>query len=283
MNTDVEKSERILKSLCPAVSEVCQPLFNYLSVSFFRYIRSYPNGDKIILCTDANWLTEYFKDKLYDVEYANFHKIPKFSSGVSVHSKCIIEDPVCDFWNKMSNVTNYNLILALYEKYDSYLEFYNFCLIQDTHAANNIFLNNHSIFHHFIEYFRDKGQSILEQAEQAKFACKPSENYDQDTRNNWMLGLETSLERIVVDQMPVNRFYLNGSLDKIYLTRNEAVFVKHLINGENIDSIAKKLNLSMNECNNIEKQVMAKLNVNNEKDLRKVINTNRIAKKLTYL
>ncbi|MCS5711980.1 hypothetical protein [Candidatus Berkiella aquae] len=98
MPSNIVQSEALLKSLCPAVREVCQPLFNYLSVSFFRYIRSYPDRSKYILCTNEDWLTEYFKDKLYDVEYANFHKIPR--TGISIHGHCNDTDPVCTFWNK---------------------------------------------------------------------------------------------------------------------------------------------------------------------------------------
>ena len=283
MTINIVNSEAILKSLCPDVRKICQPMFNYLSVSFFRYVRSFPNNEKVILCTDENWLTEYFKDKLYDVEYANFHKIPSLSSGISVHSKCTVDDPVCNFWNKMSDPTDYNLIMALYEKYDTYLEFYNFGLTQDTHAANNIFLNNHSLFHHFIEYFREQGQGILEKAMLAKFICKAQDDYTEDTRNNWMLGLDTSLVNMVIEQMPIQKFYLNGALDKIFLTKEEAFLIKHHLSGENLASIAKKLNITEQNCQALEKQVMTKLNVSTEQDLRRVLNANRIAKKLSYL
>ncbi len=283
MTLNIVNSEAILKSLCPEVRKVCNPIFNYLSVSFFRYVRSYPNNEKFIIASDENWLEEYFKDKLYDVEYANFHKVPKLSSGISIHSKCSVDDPVCNFWNKMSDPTDYNLIMALYEKNETYLEFYNFGLTQDTHAANNIFLNNHSLFHHFIEFFRDQGQGIIQKAELAKFVCKAQEDYTEETRNNWMLGLDSSLVSMVVEQMPIEKFYLNGNLDKVFLTKQEAILVKCMLNGEPLANIAKKLSLADKDVQDIQKAIMTKLKANNEQEMKKILSANRIAKKLSYI
>lgn len=284
MTTDnnYSHSEEVLKSLCPAVREICQPIFNYLSISFFRYNRSYPDRSKFILCSDETWLTEYFKDKLYDIEYASYHKIPKIGSGISVHSRCTSTDPVCTFWNKMGDVTNYNLILALYEKYDSYLEFYNFGLKVDVHAANNIFLSNHNLFHHFIAYFREHAQDLFKQAESVKFLCKES-NYDNDAKNNWMLGLPDTYEKMIVDQMPVNMVYLNGKLDSVFLTKEEAIFAKFLLNGVSMDNIHEKMHIPAEQCNVLKNSLVSKLKLTTEKELRLALTNNRIQKKISFI
>lgn len=278
----MKNSEQTLISLCPAVAEICQPIFDYLSISFFRYVRSYQNSEKYILCSDKKWLTEYFKEKIYDVEYANYHKIPRIGSGISVHSACTSKDPVCVFWNKQGAATNYNIILALYEKYDAYLEFYNFGLKQDTHATNNIFLNNHNLFHHFIAYFRDQAQDILQTANTVRFACKET-NYKEDAKNNWMLGLPENLEKIIIQQMPVEKIYLNGNLDNIYLTVEEAIYSKFLLNGLNNDKISAKMSITQQECLNLQRSIQEKLQLASPNDIRASLINNRVQKKISSL
>ncbi|MCS5711981.1 hypothetical protein [Candidatus Berkiella aquae] len=182
----------------------------------------------------------------------------------------------------MAGTGNYRLILALYEKHDTYLEFYNFGLKQDTHASNNIFLNNHSLFHHFITYFREKGHPILLKAETAKFECKET-NYSEDIHNNWMLGLPNEFEKMIVEQMPVAQIYLNGSLDQVFLTREEAIFVRHYLNGFNLEQIKVKMSNSLDDCKAIVNALTKKLNLVSEKDLRSTLIANRIQKKISFI
>ncbi|MCS5711676.1 hypothetical protein [Candidatus Berkiella aquae] len=281
-NNNYAESELILKSLCPYVRKICQPMFDYLSISFFRYVRSYPNNEKYIMCTDENWIAAYFENEVYDLEYANYYKIPKIGSGISIHAVCTSDDPICVFWNKMSDETNYNFILALYEKYDAYLEFYNFGLSKEIHAGNNIFLNNHNLFHHFITYFRENAQELFLQAEKVKFKCKET-NYEEDVSNNWMLGLSEDYEKMVIEQMPVTKVYLDGYLDNVHLTKDEAIFAKHLLSGHHAEQIKEKMHLSLEKLKALEDNLLLKLKVGTEKDLRSILTNNRIQKKLAFI
>ncbi len=44
------------------IQDICAPIFNLLGATFFRYLRVYPDGSRIHLCTDPNW-TEHFYSK----------------------------------------------------------------------------------------------------------------------------------------------------------------------------------------------------------------------------
>ncbi len=277
---DLKPNERYLLSLCDATLEICMPIFNHLLVRYFRYVKSYKNGDKIILCTNPYWLEQYFKDQFYDTELANFHRHPDGTQGISIHGTCHASHPVCQFWNKHATQCNYNHVLAMYEKFDDYFELYDFGLKQDSHAANNIFLNNPKVFNQFIIYFRSKAKILIENAEKGKF--KSVINTDFNQKENWMRGIDKDAEAHVMKALQVNNMYLDGHLSEIFITQPEALAAMCFIKGMSFEKAAKVMKVEVSVYELALASMINKLGASSKDDLRALLFKNGLYKKILH-
>lgn len=275
------EKQKNLKALCPEVQSIMFALSEYLNITFFRYVKSYPNGEKFIVCNSEAWLDEYFKEKFYNLELANYYKHPDGSKGVSIHGHCDQDHEVCEFWNRQEKVGNYNNILAFYVKFKNYFELYDFGINQDSHTSNNVFLNNQNIFRHFFLYFKSRGQQLLKQAYDNRFMVEKLENYDD--KKNWMLGMNSQMSIIALSEMPLIEVFLDDEYEDHPLTLMEAKSLKFFLEGYKFSQAPNELGVSeARHIDNLQK-VMTKLNITSYTDLRSLAHQRNIARKLTFL
>lgn len=235
--TSLEQKKQNLIDLSPMVRTLCEPLSNFLGIKYFRYVRSYKDNTKFCICTHEDWLKAYFEQEFYNVELANYHKMPDNAKGISLHGGCDDDNVICKFWNSMANLCEYNYILAIYEKNDEYFDLFNFAVMENTHVASNIFLNNRFLFNHFIMFFYDEGEMLIHEADENRFEVSPVKDFK--VRDNWLLGLNEKEEEEILAQMKINRMYLTHKKDSDYLDSNEAKILKLLVRGYSEEQIAK--------------------------------------------
>ncbi|MGE3318281.1 MAG: hypothetical protein AB7I18_03205 [Candidatus Berkiella sp.] len=216
-----------LISLCPEVNDILYALNKYLDVTFFRYVKSYPNGEKFILSNSEPWLKEYFKSEFYNREFADYSKHPEGSKGVHIHHECDKEHPVCQFWNKNGKIGKYNSKIAFFIKFKAYFEMYDFGILGDSHRSSDTFFNNQKVFRHFFLYFKSRGRNLFKEAELAKFSVNIIENYD--SKENWLLGINEQDAKLVFLEMPLLEFYLDDEFADVALTLEEARSLRFLL------------------------------------------------------
>lgn len=276
-----QEQRKGLKALCPEVQNLLFALEQYLHVSFFRYVKSYPDHSKYIVCNNASWLDAYFDDEFYDTELASYHKHPKHSHGISIHGKCHENHPSCIFWNRHKKIGSYSQIMAFYVKYDSYFEIYDFGLNTTEHQANNLFLNNQKIFKHFFLYFKCRGRPVLEKADLLRFTSDSEENYDDS--ENWMLGVTDQLAHIAIQEMRLTDFHLEDELAHIDLTISEARSLKVFLEGYTFTEAPDLIGLSSARYKVLLQSVMRKVGVDSFFALRKLCHEKHINRKLAFL
>ncbi len=276
----LDKQKKLI-ALCPEADKVIFALKQYLGVTFFRYVKSFPNGEKFIVCNNEAWLKAYFKEKFYQKELADFKKHPVGSRGSHIHHPCTRDHPACNFWRAHSDIGDYTCFVYFFVKFKDYLEAYNFGLNGDAHKTNDTFFNNQHIFRHFFLYFRSHGQELLKNAYDARFLAESNENYN--LQDNWLLGINEQLTKVVIQEMPLQQIYLDDEYENISFTVNEANSLKCFLEGYSMQQGAEILHISeTSQINNLGK-IMDKLQVKGYNDLRTLCLQHNIALKLTFL
>lgn len=273
-------SQRLIE-MCDDVKKICLPLFLYLTIRYFRIVRSYADGTKIILCSNKFWLKQYFDEQFYNTEFATFQKMPDNIEGISIHGSCNSLNPVCQFWNKLGPYCEYNNILAMYKKNDAYLDMFDFGLSQDSHVAHNIFLNNERIFRHFINYFYQEAKPLMKEAYKYRFEVKLDSDIPQKT--NWMLGLVDDYEDAVIEKMPLKEIYLSDNMTSEPLSIMEAKVILKLAKGIDKKEIMGKHDLTKNELGDVIQSITEKLEIKSEKEIKKEIFKRKLLPKLMLI
>lgn len=278
---EFQKRQEKLIELCPEVDSILYAMKEYIDISFFRYVKSFPDGEKYIVSNNAEWLKAYFREKFYDTELASYHKHPDGSKGVSIHSKCLLNHKNCQFWNQQEGIGNYKNIMTFFIKFDKYLEMYNFGIDGDIHESNMKFLNNQSIFRHFFLYFKSRGQVILQAARQNSFQIHIDEAFDLN--ENWFLGIDKQRKTIALHEMPLLELYLDNQFDDVALSLTEARSLRFFLEGFKFSEAPHLLGIS--EARHIDNltKVMGKLNSKSYTDLRSLCHKTNIARKLGFL
>lgn len=278
LENDRQKKEEQLMEMCDLVKEICMPLFMFLTIRFFRLVRSYPDGSKFILCSNWFWLKQYFDNAFYNLELATYQKLPDNSEGISLHGACDSSNPVCAFWNRLGPYCEYNNLLSMYKKTDDYLDLFDFGLGNDTHVAQNIFLNNQTILQHFINYFYQEAKPLMQKAYDCRFQIDIPEDFDK--KNNWLLGLEDEYESKILKKMPLKEIYLGDNLTASAICAREGKIILLLAKGYNKKQISDQLQISEVDLKNDIESILEKLNVSSEADIKKAIFKMKLLSKL---
>ncbi len=274
-----EKQNKLL-SLCPEVDNLLFALKNYLGISFFRYVKSYPNSEKYILSNNPAWLEAYFQKKYHDYELADFSRHPEGSKGVHIHNQCNKDYPACKFWNEHGKIGNYNCKIAFFIKFKHYFEMYDFGIQGDSHQTNDTFFNNQKVFRHFFLYFKSRGREILNQAELAKFSVNP---VVQEQKCNWLLGINNLTTKLVLEDMPLTEFYLDDEFADVGLTLNEARSLRFFLDGHHFKHALDVIGVTEEHHVEALTSVMEKVAVTSYNELRSLCYQRNIARKLTFL
>lgn len=280
--TNTASPYAVFLDYCDDIKQICQPLFDYLPIRFFRYVVSYRDNTKFVLCTDKAWLEDYFNQQFYMDELANFAKHPENSSGLSIHSaNCGTQQVICEFWAKHRARLNYDDIFCTYEKFENFMELYNFGFSQHKHTGANIFLNNKFILDNFLVYFKDKAQEIILDAQTHKFSHPPLPQ--SNFRDNWLLGMKPENINELMAKIKPSRIYLEGSLNHIYLTPIESQCLKLILQGNKYKAISHIMSRSPRTIESYAAKIKDKFKVRTKTDLLLFCSQNRVLEKLQNL
>lgn len=247
---------------CEEIQKICEPFFLQTHLSYYNYVRVYDDGSRICLSNNKPWMEFVFGN--HSQFKITFEEKPEHGQ-----SRYVI-------WDNVEGINDDSLMVKAREEFDiahgftiitsytGYVEFQYFGTTKQNHHLNNFYINNLDALHNFGMFFRDKAESIIEAAEREKIKLEGHEFF-------WLTKEEGTGNYVRVqyltDKNEVERYYLNGDLKNIYLTKREAQCLTALIDGFTAKEIGKLLGISYRTVQNYLEDVKQKLSCHTRSSL----------------
>ncbi len=260
-----QQNKQHLIDLCNKVCQFCHPLADLFNINYFAYHRNYADNKKFLLSSRSD-ITEYYftvnadyyMNSILDIKQSGHF----FLDDVDQHSDCAINviSPLAKKFNTSHIIINvrhfkqYSEILA-YGVPINYIEF------------NRDFLIHQNFFDYFTLHFKDQAKKIIEEAKNYCYKFKSFPKLNMKDRQDIIRDKIKTYE----NASQINRFYLSGEYEDIYLTRKELDCLVLFYNTTNYQVIAKQLNLSAITIQRHFDSIRTKLKCNNKKELIKIV------------
>ncbi len=232
------------------VSKICTPLRN-LGVSGFQYMRKFTDGRRFILCDRPELMQFFYEECFYPITWYDNDK------SFTTNSYSFEFWPIKSLFNSaeqelldqnLHNLFDISQSIAYLDKNKHFLEIFRF------------FSNNKSIYHikrgvlfHFMFYFKENMQKIIEHSKQESF-------YVPSNTNKVCNSPSKENEDNIINLMPIKRYYLRGELSKMYLTRREKDCLHWCLQGKNSEETSNILGISKKTVENTLQKIKEKFN-----------------------
>ncbi len=260
IDTLISYSDEIDNIIAPLKETFNINFFNYSNLRWhFRDIKTYWLGNH------RDWLNYYYEHQLYlrnenlpdttsnGIYFIDDYRKPNSPSSDMAYIQRILQDKF-----DICHVT----IIA--QHHLGYSEYYMFGVPSDVDDFNKNFLLHKKYFKQFIIYFKDKAFKILKDAKRSAYSLTDLINktplfYFNSTKN------ETKTQ--IVNNLSIQRYFLDGKYENIYLTPRETECLLLLCNDLYYAEIAKKLNISPATVREHIDNIKRKLYCKSKKDL----------------
>lgn len=243
---DLQGSTAIM--MANKIAKICVPLRN-LGISGFQYMRRFPDGSRYILC-DCPQLMEYFyQEGFYPLTWYDHDK------PISIHRSGIEFWPINSLYNtpeqetldkNMCKLFNISQSITFLEKNTNFLDISRFLF-----GSTRIYLFNDRIFHHFIFYFRENAQKLMNQCHDQRIIVPIS---------NKKIAINEENENNFMNSISIKKYYLYGKPDNTYLTVHEKNCLHWCIQGKTYEEIGLILGTSKRTVENHIYKIKEKLN-----------------------
>lgn len=145
------------------VREICLPIFKLFGLTFFRYLRVFPDGTRVHLCSNPEWTDTFYKNQFYNVAWYD-------------STKLVAPRSIETLWDEKSQL-NDNAVgiearthfamyhgISIVRSRNGYYEIFDFATDQENVQINDIYLNNLNFFDRFFFYFRDQARLLIKDA-----------------------------------------------------------------------------------------------------------------------
>lgn len=223
---DLEKHISIMGA--STVDEIIRPLREALNIKFFRYLKLYKTGKRIVLSNMPDAIRYMYgqgnyANLWYDGEFPEFLKEGwHFWHLNRLLDKRKIEE---DIENSLTSLLGVYHGITYVKEYDNHWEIYSFDAVD-----NVVYQVNKNLLLRFIYYFREQAKKLMAIGEMESIVL-PIKN----------LTLQQQLPEALItflDKTKINRYYLGGKYHGTYLTAKEAICVRWMIEGKTADEIA---------------------------------------------
>lgn len=274
MDYQVNEKSHISLTACEDIKEICSPLFKELNLKSFQYSRIYQDGSRSELSTHREYLKESFLQKKITNKVYSPNLLPtnqrylfitqwvesmpyEFNKKFTRRLKAQQQHKFGNGFVIVNHQENFHECFHFYSPLDNKLSFHNYC--QNLH-----------LLEHFIFYFKDKGQDIIQRSVSQKLVPP----WMKDT-NSPLLKIYNENE-IVLNKMNVERYFIDKGDFNTHLTKREFRCASLLIKGYDFKSIANKLNISSRTVETHINNIKLKLNCHSRMQLVELLNKARI-------
>ncbi len=232
--------------------KIVSPLLQHSRISYFCFVRRYKDNSRVCLSTHRHWNRAYISEKLFIFDI--FEKEECFLNNDYMLWDTLEKNKVYELAKSDFDIIHH---LTMVEKRLEFTDFFHFgSNIKENIVQNSEYLKNIDVLTLFTQYFKDSISSILPAVERLQIekhhatSCLNSDNED-------LLLNDFSL---LVDAIPINRYYFMLDNKQIYLSKREFECVKWLVRGKSATEIAKILSISQKTVQKHIENVKNKMN-----------------------
>jgi DNA-binding CsgD family transcriptional regulator len=239
------------------VAQLCEPIFNLFNLTFFRYLRVFPDGSRIHLCSNPTWTEHFYSKQYYKIAWFDANKI-EYPKNIEIiwDEKAKREDN--DVGIEARTYFNIYHGISIIRPGSGYYEVFDFATEKNNAKINDIYLNNLPLFERFFFYFRDRGNPLIQEAYNQRI--KPLDlmkKWNPDVQNS---NQKTDSVEKFLKQTQTKRYYINISNVDVYLTRKEVECIYWAVLGKSAEEIGMISGSSKRtteiHLNNIKKKLM---------------------------
>ena len=219
------------------LSAICKPLYK-LGVPYFTYFKLFKNGTYLEINARTDFdkfcLKELTDSKVYFNELMSILQLNKFTYHIMSHDMKLYKrnsqvDKRVVFLNDLNKLN----VLSLFKSKGEFIECYAFAMPRNGTNSFEFYFNNLPLLEHFIEYFNENAQAIIQTSEIKKLALFQHQ-YNFST-----------FSQATLHSLGVNLFLQETKLNKLVkLSSREVECLKLLALGNKIKQIASSLELS---------------------------------------
>jgi|GEM_PF-3517585 len=225
-------------SVVKKIKKITFPLFERGIISF-GYNKLFPNGDRIILENNTEWLYTFFKSELYKdvvdqqkvIEMMERAPNNKVYGYLWPHKPLTLTQDILFTHQKVWNG------VSVIKKSSTWVELYHFGAEKNNKGVLDFYLNNFEFLKNFIRYFSFSSLNILNKE-------------DRCFLKGYFLPFSLSKEVKVTNDMDVDQKPTFINLSSSFLTKREKECLDFLSKGKTAKEIAHYLGISVRtvEC-----------------------------------
>ncbi|MBS0357826.1 MAG: response regulator transcription factor [Proteobacteria bacterium] len=270
MTQKINLSGTVAKMKSAAVAKICKPLFASTDITYFCYLRRYKNGHFTFLPSEISFGSYLFEDGYYTHSWFAGASFDELKSGCTFWD--IIRQVSSDESNVISQKLSQSFKLSygveIIEKNREYCDFYSF-----SGNKASIYFTRMNILYQFIYYFREKCRTLLLDAYAEKLQL-----YNQSVTLAFIPIINVGLDDAKNNEplFDVNRYYLSGKYEGIFLTNREVEILEKLEEGKSIKCLAESLYISFRTFEHHVTNIKDKLQVSRTTEILQIAKRNRL-------
>lgn len=256
---DLEKHVSIYSA--KQVEKICRPLCDLFGIHFFRYLKLYKNGKRVVLSTNPDAIRYMYEqgawvDLWYDGNFPEFLKPGWYNWQINrMLDSREVEEKI---ENDLMSILNVKHGTTLVQENKQGFEIFSF----DSNL-NAIYQTDRNLFLRFTYYFKEQARQLIHAAETDGLwfdaPLNPCKNEYPDPIAKYLNETKTT------------RYYLAGNYGDTYLTDKEMACVKWMIAGKTAEEIAMIENNSIKTIQRHIENIKAKLNCQKQTQIIKLV------------
>lgn len=258
------------------IRTICKPLYEYLDITYFNYVKLNPNGSRSTLTDRPDFISKYYGNK----ELFQTKAVLKMEKA-----KKSIFHLSCEFRDQLSYIVARNDFdidngLTIIQPCGKSTELYYFGTTKNNYYHTNLYLNNVEMFYRFIIYFKEKAAKLIQQADKQKFYL-PSEKKIIKSPKEFNNEDVLDIRRCFFEATKINRYLIDYG-HNIILTRREAECLYYIMFDKSSKEISRELGLSTRTIETHLMKAKLKLNCCTKKELISKLMSTELGRILTY-
>jgi DNA-binding CsgD family transcriptional regulator len=190
-------------------------------------VRIYKDRSQFLLGSNENWIEHYIKNQCFNSDMAL--NLENFKPGGYLW-KGLHGDKRFKIQRESFNIDNG---IILINERPEYKEFINFATTRDDIRANNFYLHNMDAIQLFVEYFKEKSESLIKSISQKKIIVPEVKIIDKFDNPELVYNIQNR-----------KNFFSQILKKSSTLTTKEASCLLHIANGLSAKEIGKLMNIS---------------------------------------
>lgn len=232
----VNPNEHICLKTSEDIVQLTQPLFEFLPINYFRFLRIWKkDGSYIRLSTNSYW-TQHYLEKDYGV-IASPHSI--FKPGESSFYLLDLLPEATRISPVLQDAKQYYELdhgFSMQETYDEFIDIYDMTAHPTQLTINELYLRYIDSIKKFMGYFKLKGHSLIKKVEEHKF---DGSGVEKTAYSNMDEKKQKFDEALAID-----RLIIPDNKGGILLTKRETQCIMGLLCGKSSKMLGKELGLS---------------------------------------